>query len=52
MDNNLEAQLRAIGEMGKNAYQAGFEAGKKAKEKELLEEAEKEEAQLEQLKEE
>jgi hypothetical protein len=51
MDKELEIQLQAIGEMGKGAYEAGFEAGKKAKEKEMLEEAEKDEARIEQLRE-
>ncbi len=42
-------QVKQIQELQKQAYQHGFEAGKKAKEKELLDEAEKDEAKLKQI---
>ena len=42
----LTKRIKPIQDLTKNAYEAGFEAGYKAKEKELLEEAEKDQALL------
>jgi len=41
---NIFKQLKDVQELQKIAYQEGFEAGKKARDKEILEQAEKEEA--------
>lgn len=45
--NDLKKQTETLTELQKKAYQAGYDAGYKAKKKELLEEAEKNQALLE-----
>ena len=46
MENFIKEQIEQLNELQKKAYWSGYEAGYKAKEKELLEEAKKDEAKL------
>jgi hypothetical protein len=47
--NQISEQAKLLNDAFRKAYKDGYEAGYKAKEKELLEEAEKDEAQLSQI---
>ena len=47
--NQISEQAKILNEAIGKAYKDGFEAGKKARDKELLDKAEKDEAQIEQL---